>query len=112
VTIVATPGHTVGHASLLIQSSPDAAQSPGRDPGERLIILGDAFHGLVEFDHPEWVSSLDDDPQQTELTRRHLLQELARPNTLGSCIHFPDSAFGRLLAQENGGHQWQSLKQE
>ncbi len=98
VTVLAAPGHTVGHAALLIQSPENS--------GERLIILGDALHSPVELDHPDWVSSLDDDPQQTEQTRRHLLHELALPNTIGSCIHFPNSAFGRLIPGEDGVHQW------
>ncbi len=109
VTVVATPGHTVGHAALFIQSANDNAQSPD-DSSERVIIFGDAFHSLVELDHPEWASSLDEDSQQTELTRRHLLQELAVSNTIGSCIHFPNSAFGRLISGEDGTRQWRTIE--
>jgi glyoxylase-like metal-dependent hydrolase (beta-lactamase superfamily II) len=100
ITVVAAPGHTIGHAALLIQ--------PLEDGGERLIILGDALHSPVELDHPDWASSLDDDSQQTEQTRRSLLHELAVPSTIGSCIHFPNSAFGRLLPGEDGRYQWQT----
>ncbi len=99
VTVVATPGHTPGHAALVIDA-----------PGERAFIMGDAFHSLVELEHPAWVSSLDSDTQQAEQTRRELLQELARPHTIGSCIHFPNSAFGRLLIGDHNTHHWQGLQ--
>ena len=102
ISAVATPGHTVGHAALFVQS-PD-------DSDERIIIFGDAFHSLVELDHPDWVSSLDDDPHETEQTRRKLLRELTMPNTIGSCIHFPNSAFGRLVPGEDGTHRWHPIE--
>lgn len=110
VTVVATPGHTVGHAALLIQS-PDDIQSPDASSGpyERAFILGDAFHSLVELDHPDWVSSLDDDPERTEQTRYYLLHELAAPNTIATCIHFPNSAFGRFMPGEDGVYQWYEI---
>ena len=98
VTVVATPGHTIGHAALLIDSLSGS--------GKRAYILGDAFHSLVELDHPDWVSSLDDDPPQTEQTRRHLIRELAIPNTIASCIHFPNSAFGHLIPGEDNTYRW------
>ena len=107
ITVVATPGHTVGHASLLIESPSSLSNSSSHPDAERAFILGDAFHSLVELDHPEWVSSLDADPEQTEQTRRHLLHELAVPNTVGTCIHFPNPAFGRLIPAEGNTHKWQ-----
>jgi len=99
VTVMATPGHTAGHASLIINSA-----------DERAFILGDAFHSLVEIEHPEWVSSLDSDAPQTEQTRRLLLKELARPHTIGSCIHFPTTVFGRIIAEESAAYRWQALR--
>lgn len=99
VTVLATPGHTSGHASLVINSG-----------GERAFILGDAFHNLVEIEHPEWVSSLDSDAQQTEQTRRSLLKQLAQPHTIGTCIHFPNSAFGRTVLGEDATYHWQAIQ--
>lgn len=99
VRVVATPGHTPGHAALSLES-----------PGERVLLMGDVYHSLVELEHPEWLTTVDEDPQQAIQTRRHLLQELAVPGTIGSGIHFPDSAFGRLVPGEDGILRWKALQ--
>lgn len=96
ITVLATPGHTPGHSSLLISSG-----------DKRAMLLGDTFHSIVQFEHPNWTNSLDHDPELAKITRKHLLSELAKPSTLTIGMHFSNTVFGRVtLAQ--GKYQWQA----
>ncbi|GHO63686.1 MBL fold hydrolase [Ktedonobacter sp. SOSP1-52] len=92
VRVLATPGHTAGHASLLVTAGE-----------ERVIILGDIFHSAVQIEHPEWTNSLDSgDPEQAKVTRRQMLQELARPLTTGVATHVANSVFMKVEAAHSG----------
>jgi glyoxylase-like metal-dependent hydrolase (beta-lactamase superfamily II) len=92
VRVLATPGHTAGHASLLVTADE-----------ERVIILGDIFHSAVQIEHPEWTNSLDGgDPAQAKVTRRQMLQELAQPSTTGVATHVANSVFMKVEATHNG----------
>ncbi len=92
VRVLATPGHTTGHASLLVTAGE-----------ERVIILGDIFHSAVQIEHPEWTNSLDGgDPEQAKVTRRQMLQELAQPATTGVATHVANSVFLKVAATHNG----------
>ncbi len=92
VKILATPGHTAGHASLLVTAGE-----------ERVIILGDIFHSAVQIEHPEWTNSLDSgDPEQAKVTRRQMLQELAQPSTTGVATHVANSVFIKVGAAHSG----------
>jgi len=87
-----TPGHTAGHASLLVTAGE-----------ERVIILGDIFHSAVQIEHPEWINSLDSgDPEQAKITRRQMLQELAQPSTTGVATHVANSVFIKVEAAHSG----------
>ncbi|GHO98080.1 MBL fold hydrolase [Reticulibacter mediterranei] len=92
VRVLATPGHTAGHSSLLITTDE-----------ERVIILGDIFLSAIQIEHPEWTSSLDSgDPEQAKVTRRQMLQELAQPSTTGVATHVADSVFMKVEAAHSG----------
>lgn len=63
VTAIPLPGHTPGHAGVLIE-----------DSGERLLIWGDILHsGLLQLPHPEWTVIWDMDGALAEATRRRIL---------------------------------------
>jgi hypothetical protein len=71
--------------------------------------MGDVFHSALQFEHPEWTNTFDNDPEQAKLTRKQMLQELAHPFTIGIGAHLSTSVFGRLaFVQEN--YQWQVIK--
>ena len=92
VRVLATPGHTAGHASLLITAGE-----------ERVIILGDILHSAVQIEHPEWTSALDSgDPEQAKVTRRQMLQELAQPSTTGAATHLANSVFIQVGTAHSG----------
>ena len=94
VTVLATPGHTAGHASLLVASG-----------DQRAILLGDTFHSIVQIEHPTWTNTFDRDPELAKIARKQMLQELAKPATIGIGTHFADSVFGRVMLAQ-GGYQW------
>lgn len=94
VTVLATPGHTTGHASLLVSSS-----------DQRAILLGDTFHSIVQIEHPTWTNAFDRDPELAKIARKQMLQELAKPATIGIGTHFSDSVFGRVILAQ-GRYQW------
>jgi glyoxylase-like metal-dependent hydrolase (beta-lactamase superfamily II) len=75
-----TPGHTPGHACLLIES------------GEaRAIIAADAFHSSAQCRHPDWHFRFDADPRQAVASRRRLLDLAADTGAeiIGSHVVLP-----------------------
>jgi glyoxylase-like metal-dependent hydrolase (beta-lactamase superfamily II) len=86
VSLVATPGHTPGHVSVLIESD-----------GERAFITGDLSHMVCQAAHPEWGSSFDSDPEQAEATRRAFFRERADTGDLVLGTHWEPCA-GRVTA--------------
>lgn len=95
VRVRLTPGHTPGHACYVITSG-----------SQRLIAFGDAMHSPIQVSHPEWAAAPDLDPVQASEHRRRLVDDLAKPGTLGFGVHFADVVFGRVRP---GGDQlvWQ-----
>jgi glyoxylase-like metal-dependent hydrolase (beta-lactamase superfamily II) len=97
VALVETAGHTPGHLSVHVRSG-----------GEQLMIIGDALvQGVISFAAPEWRWGSDIDPDRAVVTRRTLLDRLAREriSLLGTHLPWPgvghverkDSAY-RLIA--------------
>ncbi|MFC0040593.1 MBL fold metallo-hydrolase [Actinomadura rayongensis] len=84
--VLATPGHTPGHLSLVVT---------GGD--RRLIILGDVMHCQVQVSESAWAFRFDDDPEQAAATRERLLRELEDERTLVAGGHFAGTVFGRVL---------------
>jgi glyoxylase-like metal-dependent hydrolase (beta-lactamase superfamily II) len=66
ISLIATPGHSPGHLSVLIASE-----------GDTLLLAGDAAHHPVQFAHPDWSSTADYDAAQAARTRRALLARFA-----------------------------------
>ncbi|GHO98311.1 MBL fold hydrolase [Reticulibacter mediterranei] len=97
VTILATPGHTAGHSSLLI--------AVGQ---QRAILLGDTFHSAVQMEHPEWSNTFDRDYERAKQARQWMLRELAKPATIGIGTHLSGSVFGRLIPVQDT-FRWQEV---
>jgi glyoxylase-like metal-dependent hydrolase (beta-lactamase superfamily II) len=95
VLVKATPGHTPGHAAVIVRSA-----------SEQLWLLGDSFHNAVGIEHPEWIDEFDEDPTAAAKTRQALAQELAHPYIQATGIHLWPSTFGRVVEQ-NGHVAWQ-----
>ncbi|MFF2039566.1 MBL fold metallo-hydrolase [Kitasatospora sp. NPDC058170] len=90
VRVLATPGHTPGHSSLVVTD-------PGGGSDQRLVILGDVMHCQVQVAESHWAFVFDVDPEQGVRTRELLLKELEDENTLLAGGHFAGSVFGRVL---------------
>lgn len=86
VDLIATPGHTPGHQSVVISSG-----------SARAVILGDVLHCPLQISTPEWGVVFDVDPELARRTRQRQLAELEGTDTSVACSHFPEAVFGRIL---------------
>ena len=86
VRMIATPGHTVGHMSVMVESG-----------GEALLVLGDAIsHAHVSFERPRWAFAFDMDGAQAAETRLRLLDMAATDRIAVSGYHLPFPGVGHV----------------
>lgn len=85
VSLIPTPGHTLGHVSVKIASR-----------GETALITGDFVHHPCQLAHPEWSVSTDFDQAQSATTRLGAFSELAGTPTLVIGTHWPEPTAGRI----------------
>ncbi|MFW5654389.1 MAG: MBL fold metallo-hydrolase [Roseicyclus sp.] len=97
VTLWPTPGHTPGHASVLIESG-----------GARAVITGDAIHTSAQCRHPGWHFRYDGDPALAETSRRRLLEMACDSGIEVIGSHFVLPSRGRVVA-EGAGFGWQPI---
>jgi glyoxylase-like metal-dependent hydrolase (beta-lactamase superfamily II) len=96
-TAIPTPGHSEGHASLLVYSG-----------GEQALVLGDVFAHPAQVTEPTWNIHFDADKEQAAFTRTKLLDWLEADGITVAAGHIPGSGFGRIV-REGGRRYWQSL---
>jgi glyoxylase-like metal-dependent hydrolase (beta-lactamase superfamily II) len=97
VNVVASPGHTPGHALVVVSSG-----------AERAIIFGDAIVCPLQLSKTElsWITDVDADLARQ--TRERIAAELeANPQTITAGGHFSNSVFGRMLPAK--GKRWMSI---
>lgn len=91
LSLIALPGHTVGHAGIRITSG-----------NSELIYAADAFHDQAfDLDHPGWRTFFDYDPGQAERSRRTLLDRAVADQTLLMGYHMPFPALGKIGLEQN-----------
>lgn len=67
IEAVDSSGHTPGHTSFVLHSQAGS-----------VMLLGDALtHQVISFEHPEWPTGSDQDPEKAIQTRVKLLDRLA-----------------------------------
>lgn len=93
----ATPGHSPGHTSYVIDSA-----------GERLFILGDLVHHPVVAEETDWVHLFDADPVAAVEVRKRVLQRLEDDNTLVAAGHFQFPSLGRFV-RVDGKRRWKPI---
>ena len=76
VRVIATPGHTPGHQSVL-----------AADGDDRLLVTGDLVVHAVQLLHPELAYASDMDPDEARATRRRVLDEAAADRTTLAVSH-------------------------
>jgi glyoxylase-like metal-dependent hydrolase (beta-lactamase superfamily II) len=87
IRVIATPGHTPGHLSVVVESG-----------GEQLLVLGDAMtHAWTNFAHPGWINEFDMDGDQTVATRRRLLDMAVADRMAVLGYHFPFPGVGHVM---------------
>jgi glyoxylase-like metal-dependent hydrolase (beta-lactamase superfamily II) len=97
VTLLATPGHTPGHQTVVISSGAD-----------RAVILGDVMHCPLQVSTPEWGVLFDVDADMARRTRERMLSELEGEDVDVGCCHFPEAAFGRIV-RASGRRTWRPV---
>ncbi|MEB5838488.1 MBL fold metallo-hydrolase [Pantoea dispersa] len=92
VRSIATPGHTPGHSSFVINSDNQTA-----------IVQGDVTtHPALFIRHPDWHGWSDMDPELAEKTRRLLYDRLVKEKILLQAFHFSFPAMGHVIKPDNG----------
>lgn len=85
--LIATPGHTPGHMSLVVESD-----------GKQVMALGDSMsHAVLNFAQPGWFNGFDSDGEQTVATRKRLLDMAAADRIAVLGYHFPFPGVGHVL---------------
>jgi len=91
VTLIATPGHTPGHRSILISSE-----------GHGAVLTGDVIHHPLQARLPELSSNFCWNPAMGTRTRRELLSRAADAGDLLIGAHFAGPTAVRLAPVEDG----------
>ncbi len=86
VSLIPTPGHTIGHVSVKIESQ-----------GKTALITGDFVHHPCQLAHPEWAISTDYDQTQSTATRHTQFADLADTPTLVIGTHWPEPTAGHII---------------
>lgn len=95
VDVLAMPGHTPGHAGVVV-SSGDA----------RAFILGDGIGCPVQLTESEWSGTGDVDPKLARRMQESVAKEIEGSGALLGASHFPGLTLGRVLVGE-GRRYWQ-----
>ena len=72
-----TPGHTLGHVCLRLQSGSGNA-----------VFCGDLMHHPIQSAYPDWNSRFCADPLRARLTRHRFIDQHAETNTIVLPAHF------------------------
>jgi len=86
VRLIPTPGHTVGHVSVCIESQ-----------GEAGLITGDTMHHPCQLVHQHWSPGVDHDAELATDTRKAMISELADTATLVIGTHWAGATAGRIV---------------
>jgi glyoxylase-like metal-dependent hydrolase (beta-lactamase superfamily II) len=95
VEMIASPGHTPGHAMYKVTSG-----------DQQILVVGDTVHVYaLQFPHPEWTMAFDTSPPQAVATRRKMLSESAASRTLLMSYHLPYPGLGHARTA-GAGFEW------
>lgn len=95
VTVIATPGHSEGHCSVVITSG-----------GEMAIYIGDLVQTAVQLERTAWVSAFDVLPLMSMETKKRVVEQAIRENALLICVHLPFPGVGRITVTPDGRRKW------
>ena len=87
ISLIATPGHTPGHVSVLIESR-----------GERAVITGDLMHSPIQIAIPATEARFDMDRPQAARTRCEFVERFSNSGTLVIGSHFAEPTAGHIVS--------------
>lgn len=92
ITPIASPGHTPGHSSYMIESQ-----------GQKMLLWGDVVHvAAVQFPNPAVTVAYDSDAQMAEEERETIFSDAARKGYWIGAAHISFPGLGHVGA--SGGH--------
>ncbi|MFC6211670.1 MULTISPECIES: MBL fold metallo-hydrolase [Rahnella] len=86
-----TPGHSIDHASITLQSA-----------GEYALFTGDIMHNPVQFAYPHWNSVFCENKPLAEQSRIKAIDWCKEHHALWFSSHFPGASYGRVLEITHG----------
>jgi glyoxylase-like metal-dependent hydrolase (beta-lactamase superfamily II) len=98
ITIVPAPGHSAGHAAIVLASG-----------GETGVYLGDIAQVPVQLERTAWVSAFDILPLVTMETKKTIVERAITEGSLILTAHLPFPGIGRMRRNEKGQRQWQPV---
>ena len=97
LTAIPTPGHTPGHTSIMVSVQ-----------NEHVLIVGDAAHHPVHFEHHDWIPGVDLDPAESSRSRAKLSALAADRDAVVTGGHFPILTLGHVH-RVAGGYKWEGI---
>lgn len=97
VRFLPTPGHTDGHAAIVLTSG-----------GETAIYIGDIVQHAIQLERAPWVSAFDTLPILSMETKKRLVADAIAANALLISPHIPYPGAGRLL-EVDGRKKWTAV---
>lgn len=94
ISFHSTPGHSVDHASIVLESA-----------GAKALFTGDVFHHPVQVHAPELLSIFDPDRETNLNTRRRVLDFAVQQKATLFTAHFPASSGGTVSA-DGAAYGW------
>jgi glyoxylase-like metal-dependent hydrolase (beta-lactamase superfamily II) len=99
LTAIPTPGHSPGHASLLVSSGVEQA-----------LVLGDVISHPAQATETTWNIAFDVDKERAAFTRAQLLDWLEADEIPVAAGHISGTGFGRVV-REDGRRYWKPLEE-
>lgn len=96
LTAIATPGHTLGHQSVLVSSGTS-----------QMMLFGDAAgHFLLSLNYPSAYLGFDADKALVVKTRASIFRRVASEKMLMTAYHFPFPGVGYIRRRNWGGYEF------
>ena len=99
VTVVPAPGHSAGHAAVVLSSG-----------GETAVYVGDLAQAAVQLERTAWVASFDILPLVSMETKKAIVQRAIDHQQLIISVHQPFPGLGRMTLSEEGRRRWQPVE--
>ncbi|HLF79310.1 MAG TPA: MBL fold metallo-hydrolase, partial [Dehalococcoidia bacterium] len=95
ITLVPTPGHSAGHAAIVLESG-----------GEKGVYIGDIAQKPVQLERTAWIASFDIMPLVSMKTKKALVEQAIQEQSLLISVHAPFPGLGRMMRTAEGQRRW------